>query len=289
MPLRLPTYQNQFVEGFNGQPDLIENTSWGPKFDGKNRVWGHIVNNQQQIKKYEALPNNVRDFFDVGTSFDNSVSISNATDKSSYYFSYSNFSSDGIFPTDADSYKRNTLALRGTAKLDNNFTSSGSISYIKKKTKFVPTGQDQSVYDNIMQTPRDISIVDQEDYNNQWYNLDNYYNGYAANPYYVLNEHGNDFNEDRVFGNLGLDYKINDWINASWKLGSDIANSQLKEWRAITNYLRNDYNDDPGLVSEQPYFNREFNSDLILNFNRILNMDIELSNKGLTPLIFFPD
>lgn len=276
-PLRLPTFQNQFGEGFNGTPDLIENTSWGPKFDGTNRVWGHVVNNQQQIKPYVALPNNVRDFFDMGTTFDNSISISNANEKSSYFFSYSNLNADGIFPTDADSYKRNTLSLRGTAKLDNKFTSSGSISYVKKRSKFVPTGQDQSVYDNIMQTPRDISIVDQEDYNNQWYNLDNFYNGYAANPYYVLNEHGNDFNEDRVFGNIGLDYKFNDWINASWKIGSDVANSQLKEWRAITNYVRNDYNDDPGTVSEQTYFNREFNSDLILSFNKGLSEDVELS------------
>jgi TonB-linked SusC/RagA family outer membrane protein len=276
-PLRLPTFQNQFGEGFNGTPDLIENTSWGPKFDGTNRVWGHIVNNQQQIKPYVALPNNVRDFFDMGTTFDNSISISNANEKSSYFFSYSNLNADGIFPTDADSYKRNTLSLRGTAKLDNKFTSSGSISYVKKRSKFVPTGQDQSVYDNIMQTPRDISIIDQEDYNNQWYNLDNFYNGYAANPYYVLNEHGNDFNEDRVFGNIGLDYKFNDWINASWKIGSDVANSQLKEWRAITNYVRNDYNDDPGTVSEQTYFNREFNSDLILSFNKGLSEDVELS------------
>ncbi len=276
-PLRLPTYQNQFGEGFNGTPDLIENTSWGAKFDGVNRVWGHTVNNQQQIKPYVALPNNVRDFFDVGTTFDNSISISNANDKSSYFFSYSNLKSDGIFPTDADSYKRNTLSLRGTAKLDNNFESSGSISYIKKRSKFVPTGQDQSVYDNIMQTPRDISIIDQKDYNSTFYNLDNYYNGYAANPYYVLNEHGNDFNEDRVFGNIGLDYKFTDWIIASWKIGSDVSNTQIKEWRAITNYVRNDYSDDPGRVSDQTYFNREFNSDLILSVIRNISENLEFS------------
>lgn len=276
-PLRLPTFQNQFGEGFNGEPDLIENTSWGPKFDGAVRPWGHIVNNQQLIKPYVALPNNVRDFFDVGTSFDNSISIANSNEKSSYFFSYSNLNADGIFPTDADSYKRNTISLRGSSKLENNFTSSGSLTYVKKQNKFVPTGQDQSVYDNIMQTPRDISIVDQQDYKGLWYNLDNYYNGYAANPYYVLNEHGNLFNEDRVFGNIGLDYKFNDWMNVSWKIGSDIANSQLKEWRAITDYVRNDYNDDPGRVSEETFFSREINSDLILNINRNINEDIEFN------------
>ncbi len=274
-PLRLPTFQNEFGEGFNGQPVTIENTSWGPKFDGTMRPWGHIVNNQQQIKPYVALPNNVKDFFDVGSTFDNSISITNANDKSSYFFSYSNINSDGIYPTDADSYKRNTLSLRGTTKLDNNFTSSGSISYVKKQSKFVPTGQEQSVYDNIMQTPRDISIVDQKDYNSLWYNLDNYYNGYAANPYYVLNEHGNNYNEDRVFGNVNLDYKFNDWMSATWRVGTDVANSQLKEWRAITKYARNTYSDDVGRVIESSTLTREFNNDVILNFKKDINKDIE--------------
>ena len=273
--LKLPTFQNEFGEGFNGAPVSIENTSWGPKFDGVMRPWGHVVDNQQLIKPFVALPNNVKDFFDIGKTYDNSISITNSNENSSYYFSYSNINSDGIFPTDADSYKRNTFALRGTTKLDNKFTSSGSVSYVKKQSKFVPTGQEQSVYDNIMQTPRDISLVDQKDYKSLWYNLDNYYNGYAANPYYVLNEHGNQFNEDRVFGNVSLDYKFNSWLNATWRMGTDVANSQLKEWRAITKYSRQSYVDDVGRDKESNFFSREFNNDVLLNFKKDINKDIE--------------
>jgi TonB-dependent SusC/RagA subfamily outer membrane receptor len=97
-PLKLPTFQNEYGEGFFGEPDLLENTSWGPKFDGKDRLWGHVVDNQQRLKPYVALPNNVRDFFDVGQTYTNSISITNANENSSYYFSYSNVNSDGIFP-----------------------------------------------------------------------------------------------------------------------------------------------------------------------------------------------
>jgi len=274
-PLKLPTFQNEFGEGMNGLPVSIENTSWGPKLDGVMRPWGNVVDNQQLIKPFVALPNNVRDFFDVGKTYDNSISISNSNEKSSYFFSYSNINSDGIFPTDADSYKRNTLALRGTTKLDNNFTSSASISYIKKQSKFVPTGQEQSVYDNIMQTPRDISLVDQKDYNSTWYNLNNYYNGYAENPYYVLNENGNNFNEDRIFGNVSLDYKFNPWLTATWRAGTDVANSQLKEWRAITHYARESYTDDAGRDIESNFFSREFNNDVLLNIKKDISKNIE--------------
>ncbi len=277
--LKLPQYQNEYGEGFFGQPDLIENTSWGPKFDGKDRVWGWTVDNSQQIKPYVALPNNVKDFFEYGKTFNNSISISNSNDKSSYYFSYSNVDDDGIFPTDADSYKRNTVSLRGSANLSNNFTSSASLNYIKKQSSFVPTGQDQSVYDNIMQTPRDISIVDAEDYNNKFYDLANFYNGYAANPYYVLNEHGNNMNEDRFFGNFDLSYKATNWFDIVYRLGSDISNSQLKEWRAITDYLRNDYSDDVGRVIEKTYYSQEINSDLLLNFHHPISKSFDF--KGL--------
>lgn len=276
-PLRLPTFQNQFGEGFFGSPDYIENTSWGPAFDGKDRVWGHTVNNQQQIKPYVALPTNLKDFFELGKTWENTISIANNTKNGSYYFSYGNVSSNGIFPGESDTYKRNTVSLRGSSTLENGLVTTGSVSYIKKQNRFVPTGQDQSVYDNILQTPRDISIVDQQDYESTFNNLDNYYNGYAANPYYVLNEHGNNYNEDRMMGNLSFSYEFLPWFNASWRLGSDIANSQLKEWRAITDYTRNDYSDDPGRVVNSTYFTREFTSDFLLNFNKSFTKDIDVT------------
>ena len=42
--------------------------------------------------------------------------------------------------------------------------------------------------DGLLQMPRDISVVDQKDYNNRFNNVDNYYTVYAQNPYFVLNE-----------------------------------------------------------------------------------------------------
>ncbi|MBT3423976.1 MAG: SusC/RagA family TonB-linked outer membrane protein [Bacteroidetes bacterium] len=281
-PLKLPTFQNEYGEGFFGETDLLENTSWGPKFDGKDRLWGHVVDNSQKLKPYVALPNNVRDFFDVGQTLTNSLSITNATENSSYYFSYSNVNADGIFPTNVDQYKRNTIALRGFSKLANNFTSSASINYVKKQSSFVPTGQDQSVYNNIMQTPRDISLLELRDYQDKFNNLDNYYSLYTANPWYTLSEHGNRLNEDRVFGSIGLDYALNDWITSTLRVGSDIANAQIDQWRAITSMEGNNAsnsNSDVGRVSNQSFFSREFNTDLLVNFIRDINEDIEF--KGL--------
>ncbi|NJO68012.1 MAG: SusC/RagA family TonB-linked outer membrane protein, partial [Bacteroidetes bacterium] len=252
-PLRISEMQNEFGQGwYDGtlEANLEENGSWGPKFDGVTRIWGHVVDNQQQIKPYKALKTNVKDFFDTGVTLNNSVSITNGNDKSSYYLSYGNINADGILPGDVDSYKRNNFAIRGSSKFGNKLDVSGSFNYVKKDSRVAITGQEQSVMDGLFQTPRDISIVDQKDYNNKFNDVDNYYTIYAQNPYYVLNEHGNKFTENRLFGNVTLDYALTPWLKTTFRLGSDVSNATLKSWRAITLSERANYNDEVGRVRE---------------------------------------
>lgn len=277
-PLRLPYMQNEFGQGWYNRTteetgDLQENGSWGPRFDGKIRKWGFVVDNQQQIKPYSALKNNISDFFDTGRTTNNSVAISNGDQNKSYYLSYGNINSDGIMPTNADSYKRNNISLRGSSKFLNIFTAAASLNYVRKDSKFVQTGQDQAVLDGLWQNARDISIVDQMDYKNKFNNVDNYYTIYAQNPYYLLNEHGNKFQENRIFGNVSLEAKLLSWLTAKLVVGSDVANSTLKAWRAITNVSRADSNDDVGRVSEAAYYSSEFDTNFQLAINKNITDD----------------
>lgn len=280
-PLRLPYWQNEYGQGWydrgGGTADLQENGSWGPRFDGEIRKWGFVVDNQQQIKPYVALPTNIADFFETGQTYNNSVAISNGDENKSYYLSYGNISSDGIMPTNADYFYRNNIATRGSAKFLKIFTASASLNYVRKDMRFVATGQDQAALDGVWQTPRDISIVDQSDYNNKFNNVDNYYTIFAQNPYYILGEHGNKFQENRIFGNVALDAEILPWLKATFKAGSDVSNSTLKTWRAITNSVRADYNDEVGRVGENAYYSSELNTDFFLTANKNFGEDISFN------------
>jgi len=280
-PLRLPYMQNEYGQGWydrgGGSSDLQENGSWGPRFDGKMRKWGFVVDNQQQFKPYVALPTNVKDFFDTGINLNNTIAISNGDENKSYYLSYGNINSDGIMPTNADSYKRNNISMRGSTKFLKIFSASGSLNYVRKESKFVITGQQQAALDGVWQTPRDISLVDQRDYNNKFNNVDNYFTVFAQNPYYILNEHGNNFIENRIFGNVGLDAKILPWLTATFKAGSDVSNSTLKTWRAITNSSRGDFNDEVGRVAENSYYSSELNTDFFLTVNKDFTDDFTFS------------
>lgn len=50
--LKTPKYQSTFGQGWDGQHYLQENGSWGPKFDGKPRLWGNAVDNSQLLKPF---------------------------------------------------------------------------------------------------------------------------------------------------------------------------------------------------------------------------------------------
>jgi TonB-linked SusC/RagA family outer membrane protein len=278
--LMLPEFQNEFGQGWSGNFSFIENGSWGPRLTGENRLWGNVVDNKQLVKPFSAQKNNVKDFYDIGNEFNNSIALSGGNERSTFYFSYANVTSDGIIPTDADSYKRNTFSLRASTKV-NNFTASGSLNYVSRNSSFVATGQGTSagatLFQELIQIPRDHSIVDQKDYNNKYNNTNNYFTPYAQNPYFVVNENGNNFNSERIFGNVDLGYKINDWLSSTVRVGTDITNSRLKDWQAISKPDVGSPNitraADVGGLVEQSIFRRELNADALLNFNKKISSD----------------
>ncbi|MDP4226252.1 MAG: SusC/RagA family TonB-linked outer membrane protein [Bacteroidota bacterium] len=286
-PLRIMQMQNEFGTGWNGIDDQTQNGSWGPKFDGKLRAWGNIVDNTQLYKPYVALKNNVKDFFETGKSYDNNIAISGGTDRTTYYLSYNNTNDNGIIPGNKDEYKRNAFTLKGSNKGDK-LTSTASINYINKKGRAVTTGQGgadgATMWENLLQIPRDLSLVDMKDYNNKFYNIDNFFTPYATNPYYALNENSNDYNEDRVIGNLNLNYKFNDWLSAEYRLGGDILNSQRKDWVAIAIPSAGSWNDLRGVqkvtgsVEELAYYGREITSDFLITTSNHFTDDFAVNS-----------
>ena len=47
---RLVEMQNRFGQGASGEHVDIENGSWGPRFDGLERVYGYVYDNSQRVK-----------------------------------------------------------------------------------------------------------------------------------------------------------------------------------------------------------------------------------------------
>ncbi len=220
--LRLPQMQNNFGMGWYGDHTEIENGSWGPAFDGSEQLWGWTYNYSQGLKSYLPIKNNVKDFFSTGFRYNNSISFNGATDKSTYFVSLSQIKDDGIIPQDKDTYTKYTVSGRGSHR-EGAFTFSTSLNYAFQKNHFVTTGQKTgSMYNSIMQTPRDIAIVEMKDLSNPFATPGYYYTPYGVtNPYYIIENYQNEYEAERFYGNLQLDYDFLKYFKATYRFGMD--------------------------------------------------------------------
>jgi TonB-linked SusC/RagA family outer membrane protein len=295
---RVPHLQNQFGEGWNAagysgtNSYSNENGSWGPAFNGEIRPWGTIYNGTQQIKPYVGLKDNVRDFYNTGVLSTQSATLSGGGDTSDFSLVFSNVNSDGVVPTDVDLYKKQSLGFNGGLK-SNKFTLRTSLNYVYKDQSAVNTGQGDdagqgsTLQQDLLQIPRDVSVVDQKDYKGNIFSTPDYYfTPYASNPYFSINENSTKIVGNNIFGNINLSYKLTDKITATWQIGGNLREERYKSYGAIVNYLPGTpqavagANKVVGGVTEGRSEFSEFDTFFNLNYNTNLSEDWTLNLLG---------
>lgn len=276
--LKLPTYQNEFGQGGYGEPDTRENWSWGPKFDGTLKPWGQMIDGEQRVKPYSALPNNVKNFFDMGHTLQNNISINGGGEKIGYFFSFGDLRTNSTIP--GTDYRRNTIKGNAYTQLANNFYSNVSVTYSHTNSHISTQGQDFSFYDQVLQTPRDIPLSELRDLDNKFNTPAGYYGAYTLNPYYVLANSSTRNVVDNILGVGTLGYKYKNWLDLTYRLGTNFytdsryayepkTEAALGQNAAQTSRL--------GLYTEDVYRVSEITSDFIANAKRDLNKDIKLN------------
>lgn len=227
----LPWFQNDFGQGWNGTQTFIENGSWGPKFDGSMQLYGPVWNHQQLLHKYEALPTNVKDFFELGVSQNHSVSVGGVSDdsKMNYYLSFSHTGDDGIIPQDHDSFKRTTLSFRNSWDAANYLTLSSSVNFSKTATDMVGSFQGTSMIDGVLELARDVSLVDKQDLSNPFNTPEAYFTPYGiTNPYWSLVNNYYRINAKQINGKVQADIKPFKGLTLTYRFGFDYSDNDRK-------------------------------------------------------------
>lgn len=282
---KLPIMQDQFGQGWNATFIPGENGSWGPRLDGKERLWGAVVDNSQLLKPFSFVNDNIRDFYTTGMELNNNIAISGGSEKSTFYFSYGNVESDGVIPTNSDYLGRNTLSLRTNNKFGK-FTFNSFFNYINKLVRQPATGQGSSsgstTFQDLLQIPVDIPIHDFRDYTNKFFDVNSYFTPYAENPYYGLHENGNSQNSDRFFGSLDMQYQFTNSFAAQLRVGADVRNARGFGYNAVNAAAPGSWNaggntegasktPDVGSVTESNSYFGNMNGDFILKYNKNIN------------------
>jgi TonB-linked SusC/RagA family outer membrane protein len=259
--LKLPDLQNEYGQGYytNIDPagnasysnDPKENWSWGAPFNGVVQPWGQQIDGVRLTKPYQAVENNIRDFFDTGFSTDNNLSFSGGGEKTTFFLGLNALNSNSIFPGNKDVYNRYSVRFNGTAAFTNKFTAGVSFNYSRINSNQVAGGQGGgSVYNNVLQTPRDIPLTDLKDLDNKYYGYGytdangirhndryGYYGAYTMNPYWVL-ENYNNFNEvSRITGNFNIGYKPFTWLDIKERVGIDTYTDRRRQESPKYNFL----------------------------------------------------
>ncbi|WP_242203799.1 SusC/RagA family TonB-linked outer membrane protein [Aestuariivivens insulae] len=288
-PLVLPEYQNEYGRGSDGDfpdltgPDLFDdvqtvrgNSSWGPKFDGSSQLEFN-----GEMRPYEAQPNNVKDFFETGTSFVNTIAISNSTENSSVRFSYTNSDIESILPNSR--LDRHNFNLRGFAKLSDKLTFDGKVTYFLQDAKNRPNQGTEGVAAYLYGMARNVRISDLKVYQDLTSPIHNHdqadeispYDEIASgvgNPYWNMFQNQNKDNRSRISGFAKLDYRFNDWLSAFIRVGHDAISHDTKSVIPQGYHFFRD-----GRINFSQRDNTETNYDFLVSFNKDLSDKFDLS------------
>ena len=239
---------------------------------------GHVVYTMLPIIYDVAIKNNIRDYFDTGVMFNNSVSFDGATDKSNFFVSLSNINNNGVYPTRSDAYNKYTFTSNGSYKVNNKLTFSSSLSYSYQKNNFVSTGQRLNPIFSLYNVPRDISITAQKDLSNPFNTPGYYFTPYnSTNPYYILKNYLDEAEMDKLWGKFQADYNIFDFLKFTYRVGMDYTIHKTRNgipnmsvlWAGTPNYKNNsDISGQSGWTYTMDRRERLIDQDFMLNFSK---------------------
>ncbi|MGZ8510804.1 MAG: TonB-dependent receptor plug domain-containing protein, partial [Chitinophagaceae bacterium] len=225
---RLPEFQNEYAQGAGdyratvaGAPNPnylkavlsnTQSTSWGPRIDGRTYTDFYGV-----TKPLQAYPDNVSDLFENGTGLQNSLSMSGGSEKTTYRISYGN--QQETYVIKSNKLNKNNISINLSSDVTQNLTLTTQASYINTSSKRTQQGNQLSnpVF-RAWFTPRSFDLTGSPYYTPDGKQL---YWGGEDNPYWSIENVRYRDENNRIYGNLGLNYKFTPWLTSDLKFGTD--------------------------------------------------------------------
>jgi TonB-linked SusC/RagA family outer membrane protein len=216
---RFPDLQNDYAQGNNGVFSGVAQTSWGPLITGQTVPQYNPATNAVDLPgPLKAYPSNVKDIFQNGFNFQSNIAFSGGNDKSTFRFSYGYLKNEGVIENNL--LQRHNFSLNVGSRITNYLTMTASANYSNNKSKRTQQGNQLSnpTFRGWI-TPRsyDLKGLAFEDaLGNQRYPLG------EDNPFWTIKH--NRFNDEinRLIGNVSFNFKLTKWLQADYKLGTDV-------------------------------------------------------------------
>ncbi|MEO7990871.1 MAG: SusC/RagA family TonB-linked outer membrane protein [Chryseolinea sp.] len=245
----LPEYQNKWANGYDGAYGKFF-SNWGSLFDGQPKTNAHPYYDYRalfpdrpefdQASGYVpvAAPNNIKDFFQKGSSSTTSLTLGAKTEFGNISFSYSHLNESGFIAN--NNLKRDNFSLGGTAKLTDRLTFNSTFNFVVTNFQTPPSGAGSgsnsdggpSVFATLFYTPRNIDLMNWP-WENPLTHGSIYYrsaDNSMINPRWLLQNTLQTNVTNRFFSSSSLNYKLTDWLSASYRLGWDTYSERQTYW-----------------------------------------------------------
>jgi TonB-linked SusC/RagA family outer membrane protein len=315
--LTLPDYQNEYGVGSNGQYAFQDGVSAGvndgaissygprldaglliPQFDSPSvDINGNPVRGGDVLARrfpdgsfteitptpWISRPDNVRDFFNTGVTYQNNIAISKRGEIGGMRLSYSNLRNEGIVPN--TDLKRDGISISLDQQLSDNLQVNTFLNFINSRSGNRPNlgyGYENVLY-GFNWTGRQTNIASLRDYwqagqtGRQHFDI-NYL--WLTNPYLTLFENTNSFDKNRVLGNASAIYNFTENLSLKVRTSIDTYDDKRTFRRAVST------NANPfGSYREDNVRFTEMNSDVLLSYQNKFNDNWEYTfNAGANRL-----
>ncbi|WP_111628345.1 SusC/RagA family TonB-linked outer membrane protein [Larkinella arboricola] len=265
-PLSFPDWQYEYGSGSRGvkpttQAEAIANgrTSWGAKLDGSSAMQPDGVS-----RPYVAQRHNIKNFYQTGSTFSNTLAINGGNETTNFRFSASNMDNQGI--VENSSVNRKTFSLSANSTLAKKVVFEGNVQYnlenVKNRTYVADFTKNPNASVQLAATSLDIRTLapgyDERGYETLWNDY-----VFVANPYFVVNKVRNQDDRRRVIGSFSTRYNLTDFLYIRGRLGIDQFTIEGNDITPTGTAYNNQ-----GEMSTRRINTSESNAEAILGFNK---------------------
>jgi len=284
----LPDLQETYAQGSDGVFSPSSPFAWGPKISELG-TYTNQMGEEEIARSYD----NDKAFYKNGSTFNTTVSISDAGDFGSYYVGVGHSRQEGIVPSTG--MERTNININGKYNVSKKLSASVSFNYTDMDVDDFPdlTGN-QNYFRSLTDVPPSYNLAGNP------YAFENdpyrqmYFRSSQNNPYWVVNHNYRNSKTPRTFGNVLLEYAFNDALSLNYRLGVDHINTTTTDFRElgtgpegrtvppsggmlnIQNSVSNQVNSNVFLTYKQQ-FGEAFSLDLTVG-NEIFDQDIKVTN-----------
>ncbi|NGM60607.1 SusC/RagA family TonB-linked outer membrane protein [Sphingobacterium sp. SGG-5] len=280
---RWPDLQYEYGQGLNGAATYTYGTNsgtsltWGPRFNGQSFIQYDPETQKAGTEPTAWIPytNQIRDFFETGQTFTNSLSINGNVKNTNYRLSATHGKNSWIIPNTG--YERTHISLSANSKVTSKLDVSVKANYTNKFSNNLPGmgyGNQSVMYWYVFWVPngdinwlRNYWVKDKE-----YEELHDIFTTAPENPYAISYEFINGSNRNGITGNVQANYAFSKEWNLQLRATLDKSNDdrhQKRPWTAARLPL--------GSYRTQDINIREISGDFLLRYDKQINEDIRVT------------